>query len=333
MPNADTPWTTWLPQAFAGELSPTEQLPLLAQLVPHNLPPEALTPLLTELWQWLYQQLPVISELDTFTPRLDTCGTGGSGLCHYNTSTTVALLLASMGHSVTKFGNRAATSQTGSFDFLGGLGLGNPLPLERVGEALAETQLALVYAPQCLPGLAHLAAARKQLGQRTVFNLLGPLLNPCRPTHQLLGHAGLPEPVIQAMAQMLAANHVQAWLASGHAGQDDITPWGQSLVRSTDPAACQDFWLDGHAPMPSQPWADDTQSNVHTFWAIAQGQDTHSPAYQLVCINAAACLALLQGLTPNHIIELQPLVKAHLSTGQLASHTRHVTQIYAKLTV
>jgi anthranilate phosphoribosyltransferase len=319
-------WTTWLPQAFAGVYPDDHLLPLLAQLTPDRMTASDIK----ALWQWLHAQLPAIPGITRFAQRLDTCGTGGSGLCHFNTSTTVALLLASMGHTVTKFGNRAATSQTGSFDFLAGLGLASPLPLDRMADALEDTQLALVYAPQCLPGLAHLTPARKQLGCRTVFNLLGPLLNPCKPTHQIVGHAGLAAPLLACMADILAP--VNAWLVSGYAGQDDVTPWGETRVLTTLPAQRQDYWLTGASPLPAQPWADDAAANVNTFWAMAQGRDTDSPAYQLVCLNAAACLALLQGLTPDEAYGLVPLVKAQLSTGALAQHTRHVQQVYARLT-
>jgi anthranilate phosphoribosyltransferase len=321
----NTQWSFWLPAAMAGELDTKMILPLLGSLTPDKLTHVDVM----ALWQWLFNQLPPIPGLgDVFPCRLDTCGTGGSGLCHFNTSTTVALVLSSMGIPVTKFGNRAATSQSGSFDFLGALGLGQPLPLDHIVPALTACNLALVYAPQCLPGLAHLAAARKQLGQKTVFNLLGPLLNPCRPTHQLLG-ASQHYPWMQAV---LASQNVTGWIVTGHAGQDDVTPWGQTHVVSVNNGA--PFLLEGTQPIPTQPWPDDVASNVAAFWAIVQGQDVASPAYHLVCHNAAAALCMWQEVTPTRTLAPDSIqrVQAQLASGQVARHVQHVQRVYATVT-
>jgi len=124
---------------------------------------------------------------------LDCCGTGGSGRANFNTSTTVAFILAAGGVPVLKFGNRAASSPSGSFDFLEGLGL--PLP-QLSAHSLASveaTGLGFLFAPDVYPALKPLALWRKQFGQPTVFNFLGPLLNPLQPEYRLLGcsHAGL----------------------------------------------------------------------------------------------------------------------------------------------
>ncbi len=135
-------------------------------------------------------------------PTLDTCGTGGDGASTVNLSTLAALFLASRGIPVAKHGNRAATSTCGSADLLEGLGH----PLERSAEALREDlavrHFAFLFAPAYHPLLGRLKEIRSRLGIPTIFNLLGPLLNPARPAYQVLGvaRADLLEPMAQALA-------------------------------------------------------------------------------------------------------------------------------------
>ncbi|MEO6183167.1 MAG: anthranilate phosphoribosyltransferase [Verrucomicrobiota bacterium] len=135
---------------------------------------------------------------------LDVCGTGGDHLNTFNISTTVALLVASSGVAVAKHGNRAVTSQSGSADVLEALGIKIDLTAEQAAESLQQTGFAFFFAPKFHPAFKHLAPARKmcaQRGQRTIFNLLGPLLNPARPTAQLIG---VPRPEFcEPMARVL----------------------------------------------------------------------------------------------------------------------------------
>ncbi|HJW33315.1 MAG TPA: anthranilate phosphoribosyltransferase [Holophagaceae bacterium] len=142
----------------------------------------------------------------TGEPALDTCGTGGDGASTANLSTLAALFLASRGIAVAKHGNRAATSTCGSADLLESLGH----PLERSeGELLAdlrERRFAFLFAPAYHPLLGRLKEIRKRLGIPTIFNLLGPLLNPARPAYQVLGVAR--EELLAPMAGALAARGV-----------------------------------------------------------------------------------------------------------------------------
>ena len=121
---------------------------------------------------------------------LDVCGTGGDHLNTFNISTAVALVAASAGVTVAKHGNRAVTSQSGSADVLEALGIKIDLSPDAAAESLKTHHFAFFFAPKFHPAFKHLASARKlcaQQGQRTIFNLLGPLLNPARPTAQLIG--------------------------------------------------------------------------------------------------------------------------------------------------
>lgn len=121
---------------------------------------------------------------------LDVCGTGGDKLNTFNISTTVAIIAASGGVTVAKHGNRAITSQSGSADVLDELGIPTSLNPEQAAASLRQTGFAFFFAPAYHPAFKHIAACRKlcaERGHRTIFNFLGPLLNPVRPTAQLLG--------------------------------------------------------------------------------------------------------------------------------------------------
>ena len=121
---------------------------------------------------------------------LDVCGTGGDRMNTFNISTTVALICAAAGVAVAKHGNRAITSQAGSADVLEALGIRVDLSPAEAARSLREHQFAFFFAPNYHPAFKHIAAARKlcaERGQRTIFNFLGPLLNPVRPSAQLVG--------------------------------------------------------------------------------------------------------------------------------------------------
>lgn len=117
----------------------------------------------------------------------DCCGTGGSGLQHFNTSTAVSFVLGAAGVCVVKFGNRAATGSSGSFDLLEQLGLGAPLSADNARRLIENCNQVFLFAPQCYPRLARLAPLRRSLSTRTIFNYIGPALNPAAPLHRLVG--------------------------------------------------------------------------------------------------------------------------------------------------
>ena len=135
---------------------------------------------------------------------LDVCGTGGDRLNTFNISTTAAILCAAAGVTVAKHGNRAITSQSGSADVLEALGIPVDLSPEQAARALREHGFAFLWAPKFHPAFKHIAPARKlcaERGQKTIFNFLGPLLNPARPTAQLIG---VPRPELcEPMAKVL----------------------------------------------------------------------------------------------------------------------------------
>lgn len=167
-------------------------------------------------------------------PRIDTCGTGGDNRCSFNCSTAVALILAAMGHKVVKHGNRSVSSSCGSADVLEALGLPLDLPPEDVAAELARTSFAFLFAPAYHPAFKNVGPVRRDLGLRTLFNVMGPLLNPARPTHQIVGVA---EPdLMPVVAEVLARSGVErAAVVHGAEGFDEVTPFGPSRV----------LWIEG----------------------------------------------------------------------------------------
>jgi anthranilate phosphoribosyltransferase len=162
--------------------------------------------------------------LDTETRAgeiLDVCGTGGDRLGTFNISTTVAIVCAAAGVTVAKHGNRAITSQAGSADVLEALGVRIDLSPAEAARSLREHHFAFFFAPNYHPAFKHIAPARKlcaERGQRTIFNFLGPLLNPARPTAQLIGvpRSELCEPIARVL-QSLGVR--RGMVVSGSVGQ------------------------------------------------------------------------------------------------------------------
>lgn len=166
-------------------------------------------------------------------PVLDTCGTGGDGAGTANLSTLAALLLAHLGVPIVKHGNRAATSICGSADLLEGLGYDLARNPEQLQADLAATRFAFLFAPAYHPLLGRLKEIRKRLGVPTIFNLLGPLLNPARPDFQLLGVAreDLAAPMAEAIARqgLKRAFVVHGKSAEGR-GMDEASTEGPTTV-------------------------------------------------------------------------------------------------------
>lgn len=166
---------------------------------------------------------------------IDVCGTGGDHFNTFNISTTVAIIVAAAGVPVAKHGNRAVTSQSGSADVLEALGIRTDLSPEEVGQWLVRHNFAFLFAPLFHPAFKNIAPARKwcaQKGQRTVFNYLGPLLNPVRPALQLIG---VPNPkMCEPIAQVLQLIGVRrAMVVSGQVGDrflDELSILGDNTI-------------------------------------------------------------------------------------------------------
>ena len=160
---------------------------------------------------------------------IDVVGTGGDGRNSFNCSTATALTLAGMGYRVVKHGNRAVSSSCGSADALEGLGFPLDVAPEDVRRLLDERNFAFLFAPNFHPAFRNVGPIRRELGIRTLFNLLGPLINPARPTHILLGVAR-PE-LFELLAETLRQSHIRkAAVVYGAGGYDEVTPLGPTKM-------------------------------------------------------------------------------------------------------
>jgi len=247
---------------------------------------------------------------------LDVCGTGGDRLGTFNISTTVALVAAAAGVVVAKHGNRAITSQAGSADVLDALGIPIRLTPEQAARSLREQGFAFFFAPDYHPAFKHLGPARKlcaERGQRTIFNLLGPLLNPARPTAQL---AGVPRPewcepiarVLQSLGVrrgMVVCGEVSGFKfpVSSSPGESKAPPAFLDELSTLGENSVAEFYQDrGFAVsrlaadnFPLQPAAlidlagGDREANAEIIRAILRGQD-RGPKRDAVLLNAGAAL-------------------------------------------
>ena len=231
---------------------------------------------------------------------LDTCGTGGDGLGTLNVSTAAAVVVASLGVAVAKHGNRAVSSRSGSADVVEALGVPIDLPADRQAAVLREAGIAFLFAPTHHPAMKHAAATRRELGIRTIFNILGPLANPARATHQLLGiYDDALRPVMAETLRSLGTR--RAWIVRGEDGTDEVSSAGPTRVTELDGdhiretvVAPEDFGFRRTGPDETR--GGDAAANARAIESILRGE-AHA-ARNAVAINAAAALVVARGGHP-----------------------------------
>jgi len=237
-----------------------------------------------------------------YSQLLDTCGTGGGGSTMFNVSTTAAIVAAAAGVPVAKHGNRSITSRSGSADVLAELGVNVEATVPQVESCLNELGLCFCYAPLAHPSMKHVAAVRRGLGIRTIFNVLGPLVNPARATHQLLG-AGRPELRPLLAGAMARLGTERTLVVSGEDGLGDVTLAGvtqvtevTSLPVPSGEGRCEGLreftWTPEDFGLTQQPLdglvVDSPVASAAIVRQVLDG--IHGPARDLVVINAAAGL-------------------------------------------
>jgi anthranilate phosphoribosyltransferase len=174
---------------------------------------------------------------------LDTCGTGGDQKGTFNISTTVALVLAGAGVHVAKHGNRSVSSQSGSADVLGALGVKVDAPKERVEQCIARIGIGFLFAPLLHEAMKYAVQPRRDIGIRTIFNILGPLTNPAMATHQLIGiYSGELVGMIAHVLKNLGS--VRAMVVHGLEGLDEISLCGPTKVAELRDGQVKEYTIE-----------------------------------------------------------------------------------------
>lgn len=174
---------------------------------------------------------------------IDIVGTGGDGRHSFNCSTLSALTIAGMGYSVVKHGNRAVSSKCGSADALEALGIELDSDPNSVAKAVEKRNFAFLFAPHFHPAFKNIGALRKELGVRTLFNLLGPMINPARPSHLLMGVAR-PELVPLVAEALLHSSLERAAIVCGAGNYDEVTPLGKATILLLERGSVRELELD-----------------------------------------------------------------------------------------
>jgi len=231
-------------------------------------------------------------------PLLDTAGTGGDGKHTFNISTAAAFIIAGTGRKVAKHGNRAASSKCGSADVLEALGVSMELDPEQVGECIDQVGIGFMFAPRFHPAMKHAIGPRRELGQRTVFNVLGPITNPAGATHQLIGvyDPALTQPLAEVLGELGGR---AAFVIHGHGGLDELTTSGPNRVSHLRDGKVSTYDLDPREMnlRPARPEdlsGGDPEENARMLRALLTNED-RSPRRDVVLFNAAATLAVDSG--------------------------------------
>jgi anthranilate phosphoribosyltransferase len=221
---------------------------------------------------------------------LDTCGTGGDGSSTFNISTAVAFVAAGGGLTVAKHGNRSVSSRCGSADVLEALGVNLQLSPERVQACLKEIGLAFLFAPLFHPAMKHALAPRKEMGIRTIFNLLGPLTNPAGANAQVIGlyRGDLTQPIAEVLKNLGCRG---AFVVHGEDHCDEISITGKTVVShlwkgtiATYEIQPEDFGLKRKTLEQIQ--GGTAQDNANILLDVLEG--VSGPKRDVVLLNAAA---------------------------------------------
>ena len=249
---------------------------------------------------------------------LDTCGTGGDASGTFNISTTVAFVAAGAGVPVAKHGNRAASSKCGSADVLAELGVNLDLSPEGVGRCVDEAGIGFLFAVKLHPAMRYAIGPRREMGIRTIFNILGPLTNPAGAQRQLLGVFA--SELTEVLAKALKAlGSKSAMVVNGHGGLDELTTTGINQISFLrEDGSIEAFQLDpadlgfGRAQL-SDLKGDDAPANAAILRGVLSG-DVHGAKRDVTLLNAGA--ALMAGGRADSIEEGVSLAQESIDSGK-----------------
>src|SRR5918996_5381271 len=230
---------------------------------------------------------------------LDTCGTGGDQKGTFNISTTSAFVLAGAGVNVAKHGNRSVSSQSGSADVLSALGVKVDAPKERVEQCIEKIGIGFLFAPLLHEAMKYAVQPRRDIGIRTIFNLLGPLTNPAMATFQLIGlYSGELVGIIAHVLKNLGS--VRAMVVHGLEGLDEISLCGPTKVAELRSGAVKDYVIEPEqfglkrCRLEELPGGSPSQSAV-VVRGVLDGKP--GPARDVVLLNSGAALYISASAT------------------------------------
>ncbi|MHC4983804.1 MAG: anthranilate phosphoribosyltransferase [Planctomycetota bacterium] len=246
---------------------------------------------------------------------IDTCGTGGTGLSTLNVSTAAAIVCAGTGVKVAKHGNRTNTRATGSADVLEALGVNLDAPREVVERCLAEAGICFCFAIKCHPAMKYAAPVRKQLGVRTIFNVLGPLTNPAGAKRQVMGvfDGALTETIAKVLGALGA---VRAMVVHAEDGLDEISTTGITRIselkdEKVTTRAIQPEDFDLPRTSLEELMVESAEHSAEVIRRVLEGEK--GPARDIVVLNAAAALAVAD--KANTIRDAMPLAEEAINSG------------------
>lgn len=262
-------------------------------------------------------------------PVADTCGTGGDGSHTFNISTAAAFVAAGAGLVVAKHGNRAMSSVCGSADVLEGLGVKIELDADAVARCLREAGIGFMFAPKFHPAMRFAGPVRREIGIRTVFNLLGPLTNPAHARHQVLGVASAP--LAEKLAWALSYLDItHALVVHGDGGVDELSLSGPNLIYTVRAGQAPQLAMVspealGLARAPQAALrGGDVATNAAIVRAVLHNEE-HGPRRDVVLLNAAA--ALVAGDCAADLAEGLTLARASLDHGRAAERLQRLITV------
>ncbi|UCC68499.1 MAG: anthranilate phosphoribosyltransferase [Armatimonadota bacterium] len=261
-------------------------------------------------------------------PLVDTCGTGGDAIKTFNVSTGAAFVAAGAGVAVAKHGNRSVTSKCGSADVLEALGVRFDLPPEEVARCVDEIGLGFMFAPSYHPAMKHAMPVRRELGLRTVFNMLGPLTNPAGAEGQVLGVYS-PELTELHAGVLRNLGSSRAFVVHGAGGLDELSTLGETRVTELRDGELQTYDVTpeqvglARADRPDQLQGGAPQENAELLVKVLEGQK--GPARDIVLLNAAAAVAA--GGKADTLKEAVPIAAASIDSGAALDKLRQLQAI------
>ena len=247
---------------------------------------------------------------------LDTCGTGGDHMNTFNISTISALVVAAAGVAVAKHGNRCVSSLCGSADILEALGVNLTIDQEHLSDCLDEVGIAFLFAQKLHPAMKNVASIRKKLGVETIFNILGPLTNPAKATHQMLGvySKDLVTPMVEVLKNL---GIKRAIVVHGSDGLDEVTTTGKTFITEYNGKEVfsydilpDELWMA--QADPSDLRGGNLETNVGIFKDILDGEE--GPKRDIVLLNTAYALYIAEHVTS--ISQGLDVAKETIDSGQ-----------------